>query len=743
MSFGTALYRHRWTLLIAWTLVTLAFVIFAPWPDLSAGETTDILPADTPSHRAIDEITRRFAGKIGLSQAAIVFERSDAPLTPRDLQDINAVATDLTAFYAHQPPDQPISLLTPQTFAFLPAHNPFISPDNRAALILINIPHNFVTTQAARVVDHARGTLDHRAFSPGLTAAITGSAGFGHDYSLALERGHHKTLAITLLAVVIILLIVYRAPLAAAIPLLAIGMAAAVTVKLLTLAEPLGLHSGTAERIFVLVLLYGAGIDYSLLFMSRYSEFLDAGHPHPDALARGLSASVVAIISSALMTISGLAMLCFAHFSVFRNVGPAVVLALLLAALASITLVPAALAIVGRRAFWPGRRSRANAPPKSRRSLWEPIAAAVVRRPALILSLTAALLLLPALRGANLTWDYNSMASLAPTYDAPRGAQIVTRHWPVGETAPLTLLFTAESPLPLDAWTKLADTLVARLRALPDIDNVRSLRSPLGLAATPAENSAIQFLAAEKIRNEYLSDDRRAMKLSLVFNIGPLTRTAMNDLPAIRAAAESAAADARLPLQLHLAGATPEIVDIRSITQRDFYLIAALALAAILALVLGLLRDPLLSLFMVAATVLSYFTTLGLTYWTFAALGESALEWKVQVFLFIVLIAVGQDYSLFFIVRLAQETIDRPLPDATRAALVHTGPVISSCGLIMAATLGSVMAGDIKLLIQLGFAFALGMLLDTFIVRPLLLPAFIILTRRSLKRTAPFARSAH
>jgi putative drug exporter of the RND superfamily len=176
------------------------------------------------------------------------------------------------------------------------------------------------------------------------------------------------------------------------------------------------------------------------------------------------------------------------------------------------------------------------------------------------------------------------------------------------------------------------------------------------------------------------------------------------------------------------------MIDIRTVTQQDFYRIAGLSMAAILIMLVLVLRDPWVAIFILAATVLSYLTTLGLTYWTLHLLGGAGLEWKVQMLLFIVLVAVGQDYSIFFAVRFAQEARERPCASAVERAIIFTGPVISSCGLIMAATLGSIMAGDISLLVQLGFAFALGMLIDTFVVRPLLLPGFIVITQRTLSR---------
>jgi RND superfamily putative drug exporter len=158
--------------------------------------------------------------------------------------------------------------------------------------------------------------------------------------------------------------------------------------------------------------------------------------------------------------------------------------------------------------------------------------------------------------------------------------------------------------------------------------------------------------------------------------------------------------------------------------------VAALALMAILLVVAVVLRELSTALFILAATVLSYLTTLGITSWVFHWLGSNGLEWKVQMLLFIVLVAVGQDYSIFFAMRLKQERRHLHVRAATERSLVFTGPVISSCGLIMAATLGSIMAADVQTLVQLGFAFTVGMLIDTFIVRPLLLPAFIVLYQR-------------
>ncbi len=309
---------------------------------------------------------------------------------------------------------------------------------------------------------------------------------------------------------------------------------------------------------------------------------------------------------------------------------------------------------------------------------------------------------------------------------------MVERHWPTGEIAPLNLLVVADHPRNNAQWIEASENMLAAVNTQADVGNARGFSKPLGMHASTAANTGILLLARQRVRSEFVSADGLAMRVSVILNVSPLTRTAMTDAAVIARAAAAASPGSTI----YSSGATAEMMDLRDITQHDFHRIALLAIVAILLVVWLVLRDLPVALFILSATALSYLTTLGLTAWVFQLMGNQGLEWKMQMLLFIVLIAVGQDYSIFFAVRLAQEARTLACKEATEKALIFTGPVISSCGLIMAATLGSVMAGDVQLLMQLGFAFALGMLLDTFIVRPLLLPSLILISGRTLQRAA-------
>lgn len=769
MRIGPTIYRLRWLILLAWLGVGAALSVIAPRLDPAAHEPASFLPADNEYSRAADAIAESFPKSSGLSQVVVVFERTDAGLSRADLAAVEAVAgairearppittqRDLEGIAIRSPADLPLKT------------NPLESPDGKAALVIVEVPANFITIRSARIVDHVRDVLIEADLPDGLSAAVTGSSGFGHDYALATEESHRSIGLVTLIAVVVILLLVYRSPIAALIPLAAISAAAFVAMKVLAVGQHFGMHVGTGEKVFVFVLIYGAGMDYSMLFISRFREGLSAGLDKGAAAGEGLGATLAAILASAGTDTLGLLMLSAAEYRVFRTAGLAIAAALIVALAASVTLVPALAGLFGKNLFWPGwgqpwRRRDARGPDgpatiqdvaRPSRGFWPAVGRLVTHKPVWVLVIVLALLAVPSVRGARLRWVYDALAEIEPESpegvgNAAVGIEAARRHWPVGQIAPVTVLVRSDAKLPTRAWKELAGELTDVIGGLPDVDDVRSLAQPLGNKANSVSRTFLLF-AGSRVRAEYLSADGNAMRLQVVLDKPSLNLAAMDDLDAIRRSVEqtlakaqaatsapatsrAASAPAGPAFVAHYAGATAEMAAIRAVTQADFHRVAVLVLAVIFVMILVLLRDAILSAFIVAATGVSYLATLGLAYWLVCLAGQDGLDWKVEVFLFVVMVAVGVDYSIFLAARVSQEARSLPVPDAVRNAVVHTGPVISSCGLIMAATLGSLMAGRLKLLVQLGLALSLGMLIDTFVIRPLLLPAFIRLVKRTGK----------
>ena len=726
---GDWLYRFRWAVVVAWLAAAGALHVAAPPVDPDVGEAVDLLPADTPVRRTLAAVDDHFGGRGSLSTVAVVFERADGPLTAADrsaVESVGNVIHDLST------PDARAAVVrTPADLAVAGDANPMLSRDGRAALITAGLPFQFISKPAGRVVRSVQLVVADATLPPGLSATVTGSAAFGYDYAVATQRSHTRTSIVTVVSVLVILLLVYRAPIAAAVPLVAVSVAAAVAFGGLAVAERFGVRGGQAERIFTFVLLYGAGVDYSMLILSRCREQVTLGRPWRDAVTAGVAGSGGAVACSAAMTAAGMATLCLARFSVFRLSGPAVVTAVLVAAAAALTLVPAVLAIAGPRTFSPTIFRPVTTLPARPPRAWPWVADVVVGRPWSVMTIAAVAMAVPAVGGGRVRWDYNSLASLSRAYAAPRGAAVAARHWGPGETAPVTLLVESVAPRSPAEWGSTSDRVAAALLAVDGVADVRAVSAPLGSHLPPSRSAVVRLFGGDRARSEYVANDGHAVRLTVVLSMPPLTANGLSALGRVVAAA----GDAVPTCTVRAAGTTAEMVDLRAVTRADFRRTAGLALAVIFAVVTAVLGgDVVLSAFIVGVTLLSYFTALGLTAWLFGLAGAAGLEWKVQMLLFIVLVAVGQDYSLFFAARFAQEARAAAVPDAVRRAMVATGPVISSCGLIMAATLGSIIAADIAGLVQLGVAFVFGMLIDTFVVRPLVLPAFIVVTGRTLGR---------
>jgi RND superfamily putative drug exporter len=233
--------------------------------------------------------------------------------------------------------------------------------------------------------------------------------------------------------------------------------------------------------------------------------------------------------------------------------------------------------------------------------------------------------------------------------------------------------------------------------------------------------------------------------MEVILDVGPYTNEAMDalrDLPGVIAAAADGT-----PLAdpaVHALGATAIMADIRTVTGEDLVRVALLVAAALLVILLILLRDFPLSVILILATAAGYFATLGL-----AALvghhvfGLTGLDWKVEFFLFCILVAVGQDYNILIVSRILEESADPALTGragpalAARRAIMRTGGIISCCGVVMAVTFGSMMAAPLLVMRQIGFALAAGVLIDTFVIRPLLVPAAYVLLERARRRPAP------
>lgn len=692
-----------------------------------------------------------------------------------------------------------------------------------ARLIILQLSNEFMATDNIHVLDHLeaelkslRETIPERDRDR-LLVGFSGSAAVGGDMLRAAKDSIKNTELFTIVLVVLILGLVYRSPLLVAMPLVTITASLVVATCVVALLTQVGQLPGfewwnfkvfTTTRIFIVVILFGAGTDYFLFLAARYKEELERGHNCPEAVARALGSVGDALAASALTTILGLGTMFFADFGKFKNSGPAIGLCLAITLAACITLAPALLRAFGGAVFWPFGTPRvrpqetesANQPQNAGTSrfgwLWEKVAGLIVARPGLIL-VSSVLILLPlaghgVMKGNHVTYDF--FRQLPPERPSRWGGEVMSRHFHVGESGPLTVVaYLPDGHLDAKENHGRIDELTKGLY----VDGVRSVRSitdPLGefppkKGAGKSGKTAWDGVFTKRAWRRRVATSRPRVQELFVATAGPYTGEVTRfDLVMDYDPFSIEAEDVLTRVEKKLAsisrseasdwhgatfaftGTTAGIRDLKLVTQSDNKRIQILVVLAVLGVLVAILRRPLVCLYMIATVLFSYYVTIGATEWFFAwAYGPDfhGLDWKVPLFLFVILVAIGQDYNVYLATRVFEEQERLGPLKGLRFAVIRTGGIITSCGVIMAGTFSSMTSGTwgkvvpewlplagkifateggaLPGIVQLGFALSLGVMLDTFIVRSVLVPAFLALVsrrRRTVDDDIPAATGA-
>jgi RND superfamily putative drug exporter len=722
-------------------------------------------PRTYPSVIGQELLERGFPGDAASSQVVLVYERPDGPLTPADFTAVEERASDFHQF-GQSNPDLGVKKLDTH-------RSPVIGPrligksttgPGQAVLTIVSLRGTYLSKKTRIAVDRILEYLQKSPPLPqGLRRVVTGSAVVGHDMNTAANESIESTTWTTIALVVVILLIVYRSPLLAMIPLVTIALSVVVSLKgiaLLTKVPGLTFQVINITYVFVVVVLFGAGTDYCLFLIARYREELARGRTRIDALREAITQVGAALVASAGTVIVGLGMLYFSSFAKIQYTGPAIALSLAVALLAALTLAPILLRWLRGAIFWPFRPPHHVAGADTEKEsldqapmtgFWLGVADLVVTHPLLILGICLAGLLPLAVIGAQTKSNYSQLADLDPDRPSVVGASVIRKYFAVGELSPTMALIANPR---LDFRSPPGRAAVAetsrRLMAIPNVAEVRSLTQPLGKPPVPdSEKTFLQRLADQAMRaaadSRYVStnpadraDLNHITRFDIVFKSDPFSPTSLASLDAVQQTL-STATHPNEPLhgtsEIGLAGSTAAVNDLKRVTTSDQQRMYVLVTLGVYAILVVLLRRPGICLYLILTVVLGYLASLGVTELVFRWLHHSTepwggLDWTVSFFLFVILVAVGEDYNILLMARVIEEEEKHGITEGTRLAVAHTGGIISSCGLIMAGTFGSMLTGTLTSLRELGFALGLGILLDTFLVRPILVPAFVVVMDR-------------
>jgi len=657
-----------------------------------------------------------------------------------------------------------------------------MSEDQKATLVIMELTTEFTQRKNDPLINKIEEAVGRpgkpgelqleKGFPRGLELSLSGEATVGRDMRRAAQKSADATQLATVCLVIVLLFAIYRAPILAVIPLITVFVSVEIALKLLCI---LALHHyvtlfGGIE-VYVTVVLYGAGIDYCMFLMARYKEELDNGATFAEAIATSVNKVGHALAASAGTVMLGIGMMIFCRFGKFQDAGIAMSSSLIFVLAASLTMTPALLMLAGRWAFWPRVQTEPLSTvqgwvsPTSMVSrlldrdwfgnVWGKIGDALLKRPGTIF-LVAVLLMTPF---AVIAWMYQDKLSYGLLSELPKndpcvvGAAAVQAHFPPGITGPVTILVAnrdadfrtdAEENDKKPGWQQIqtfSETLMEKKNDL-GIDDVRSVAYPLGMAERVQTDRIRRRAMIKRAQSRYVSDKDgyagQVTRVDVVLAYDPFSPQSMSGFDKLRAALapNTKKSDHLLPPQLNsdatkldYLGGTPSIRDLKTVTNGDQWRIDILVPFVVFLVLVILLRKIATSAYLIVTVFFSYLVTLGITFTVFYLLdrhGFNGLDWKVPMFLFTILVAVGEDYNILLMARIEEEQEQHGAVDGIIVGLRKTGGIISSCG-IMAGTFSSLMFGSLWGLAQLGFALAFGVLLDTFVVRPILVPAYLIL----------------
>ncbi|WP_461480029.1 MMPL family transporter [Mycobacterium sp. HUMS_1102779] len=636
----------------------------------AAGQAPQSVPAASDSAQ-LAALARQFPGGDRVPLILVVTRADGAPL---DAADVSAARAAGSRMRAATGPGAPAA-----------AAPPMVSADGRAALAVAPVSADLSGVDLDKQVAAARAAA-RDGLPAGLRAHVTGGPAFGADIANAFTDANVTLLAVTAAVVALLLVATYRSPVLWLAPLLVIGFADRVATAVGTaVARLTGLSFDGSTAGITSVLVFGAGTNYALLLISRYRQELRRQSAHPDhreALRRAVRRAGPAIVASNATVVLALLTLLCASTPSTRSLGALAACGLLVAAVSVLVVLPPVLALCGRRLFWPfvpqpAGHARESGP-------WLRVAQWVDRRPAVVaaVAITVLAALATGLLGTRIGLSQTEQFRVRA--DSVAGYDVVAAHFPAGLVNPTLVV----------AQTARAPRVQRAIDSTPGVVSAtESGRSPSGLT-----------------------------EWSVVTDAPPSSERAFETVAALRHSTKDAAPGALV------GGADAQALDVRDAATRDRRVLVPAILAVILAVLYLLLHSALAPPILLGATILGALAALGAGGWSSShVFGFPALDNSTPLFAFLFLAALGVDYTIFLVTRAREEAARHDAREGMVRAVAATGGVITSAGIVLAAVFSVLGVLPLIVLTQLGIIVGLGILLDTFVVRTLVIPALFAL----------------
>jgi putative drug exporter of the RND superfamily len=679
-ALGKFVVRARWWVIAAWVVVAVVIAVTAPALQ-STQDQSEFLPRHYESVQALAVQQEAFPerGEIG---AIVVFDRRDGSgLTEADQARVSSIAEELnTKSYDNL-----------STAVAAPA-----SENGLVQAIFVQVKPGKNAFDPIAIADarDLRADLEPLVEGTELRTGVTGPAAQSLDSQESSEQALAVVSIVTLLLIVVLLALIFRSVIACALPILTVALVGTTANGLIAMAnEAFDLKADSSISVILFIVLFGIGTDYILFFLFRYREALRLGFDGRGAVSHAVERAGEAIASAGGAVIIAFMAMVLSSLSIFRSIGPALAIAVAMAVLAALTLVPAVVAALGPRAIsWPSKKWMVEPDATRFRAIGRSVAAHPVRY-AVVSAGSLALLSLFAL-GFNPTFDFSDSS----TEQTESGQALITfqKGQPSGAADPTSVLLRSA-----DGWL-LEDAALT------------TYATELGTAKGVASAALADRTDDVAVFTVVLSDDPGS-DAALANVEGP-----------VRDTAHSAAPDGT---ESFVGGTTSIFVDLDDAMARDYSVVFPVAAVLIMIILALLLRSLVAPWYLMLSVGLGFTAGLGATVLVFQGLlGEQGLIFILPIYIYLFVVALGTDYNILMVARLREEAREGlgPRPGAAKA-IEHAGPTVAAAGLILAGTFASLMLAEGTFFKSMGFSFSAGIALAAFVMALFLTPALTAL----------------
>ncbi len=731
--------RFRWAIVAFWILV--AVVTSATLPSLASevnNNNSAFLPSSSPSQKAANLANPVLGGggtgRIG--DVTIVASRS-GQLTSADLE---AVSREASLARGVQQVQSSTEL--------------GVSSDRQAALIRVRVLFGGRDiSKDKQIIDALQATFSHAGAPAGLQLHLSGQIATAVANQASSNKAGKQIQMFSILLVIVLLLVVFRSVPAAIVTLVPSALALLISMRLIGGLGQSGLKISSITQVLLIVLLIGAGTDYGLFLVFRVREELRGGLEPHDAVRRGIVRVGESISGSAGTVILALLTLTLATFGLYHDLGAPLAVGMAVMLALGLTLLPALLAILGRRAFWPTKVVAGT----QRDGGWGRVASRLVQRPEATLAIGVVVFL--GLAAGALGYHsagFGGATNPPKGSDAAAGNAALAQHFPQSSSNPANLVMAYSRPV-FDNPSAI-DTAQASLSSSGKFRTIAGPLNPNGTIISPAELSRLHSLLgppqrlpvteppglrvptaeynAYRASAQFVSADGRTIQFQAALVAGTQDSTAaMSVTPQIRTVVDDAARQSGA-IASGVAGEAAAVYDISTTANNDLATIIPIAVVAIGLLLALVLRSLVAPLYLIMSVVLSYLAALGVATIVFIDIGgNSGIIFILPFLLFVFLLALGEDYNILVMTRIREEARHLPLREAIIKAVARTGPTVTAAGIILGGTFavfgiiggGGSNGGQMR---AVGFGLAAGILMDTFLVRTLLVPSTVMLLGR-------------